>query len=98
MDRSHFKELGTLVSEITWNLRRILELDKVIEKYNICFEQEGIDFVDTYSSVTKWAPIRVLITIDAINNLMIIKMNVKTIFLSGDIEERIYLDQSQRIC
>ena len=56
-------------------------------------QKEDIDFFDTFSPFTKVTSIRLLIAIVAIHNLMIHKIDVKTTFLNGDLEEEIYMDQ-----
>lgn len=58
-------------------------------------QKEGLDFIDTYSPVTRIASIRLLIALAAIYNLEIHQMNVKTAFLNGDLEEEIYVDQPE---
>ena len=46
-----------------------------------------------FSPVTRMTSIRLLIAIVAIFDLRIHQMDVKTIFLNGDIEEKTYMDQ-----
>lgn len=58
-------------------------------------QKEGLDFIDTYSPVTRIASIRLLIALAAIYNLEIHQMNVKTTFLNGDLEEEIFVDQPE---
>ena len=52
-------------------------------------------FFDTFSPVTKVSSIRLLIAIAAIHNLMTHQVDVKTVFLNGDLEEEIYMNQPQ---
>ena len=56
-------------------------------------QQEGLDYFDTYSPITKITSIRKLIAIAAVYKLEIHQMDVKTAFLNGDLEEEIYLEQ-----
>ncbi|GKB53652.1 retrovirus-related pol polyprotein from transposon TNT 1-94, partial [Tanacetum coccineum] len=56
-------------------------------------QKEGQDFFDTYSPVTRITSIRTLIAIAAIHNLIIHQMDVKTIFLNGELNEEIYMQQ-----
>ena len=50
-----------------------------------------IDYFDTYSPVIKITTIRALIALVVIYNLPIHQMDVKTVFLNGDLEEKIYM-------
>nr|GEV54457.1 zinc finger, CCHC-type [Tanacetum cinerariifolium] len=55
--------------------------------------KEGIDYFDTYTSVARIATIRLLLALAPIHNLVIHQMDVKTIFLNGDMEEEVYMKQ-----
>ncbi|TYJ96798.1 putative ubiquitin carrier protein [Cucumis melo var. makuwa] len=84
-----------------WFLRKKLKLDGLVDKYKARLvakgfrQRENIDFFDTFFSVTRSTSIRVLISIAALNNLLIHQMNVKTAFLNGDLEEEIYMEQPE---
>jgi len=56
-------------------------------------QKKGIDYFDTYYPVTKISTIRYLISLSAIQDLIIHQMDVKTTFLNGDLEEEIYMKQ-----
>ena len=58
-------------------------------------QKEGLDYFDTYSPVTRITSIRMLIAIAALHNLEMHQMNVKTVFLNGELNEEIYMDQSE---
>jgi len=59
-----------------------------------CYTQkEGEDFFDTYSPVARLTTIRVLL-LAASYGLLIHQMDIKTTFLNGELEEEIYMDQS----
>ncbi|KAA0046026.1 putative Polyprotein [Cucumis melo var. makuwa] len=82
-----------------WVLRKKLKPDGSVDKYKARLvakgfrQRENIDFFDTFSPVTRITSIRVLISIDALNNLLIHQMDVKTAFLNCDLEEEIYMEQ-----
>ncbi|CAJ2638269.1 unnamed protein product [Trifolium pratense] len=84
-----------------WILKKKLKSDGSIEKYKARLvakgfrQRENIDFFDTFSPVTRITSIRVLISIAAIFNLTLHKMDVKTAFLNGDLEEEIYMEQPE---
>ena len=73
--------------------------DGTIDKYKArravkSFRQkEGLDYFDTYSPVTKITSIRMLIALAAVYGLEIHQMDVKTVFLNGELEEEIYIEQ-----
>ena len=54
---------------------------------------EGIDFGEIFSLVEKLTSIRFLLSIAASFDLEVEKMDVKTTFLHGDLEEEIYMKQ-----
>nr|GEX40687.1 hypothetical protein [Tanacetum cinerariifolium] len=54
---------------------------------------EGIDFFDTYAPVARISTIRLLLALAAIHDLVIHQMDVKTAFLNGDLDEKIYMKQ-----
>ena len=54
---------------------------------------EGIDFGDIFSFVEKLASIRFLLSLDATFDLRVEKMDVKTTFPHGDLDEEIYIQQ-----
>ena len=56
-------------------------------------QKEGLDYFDTYSSVTRINSIRMVLTIVALRNLEVHQMDVKTAFLNGDLDEEIYMKQ-----
>ncbi|KAA0048415.1 putative Polyprotein [Cucumis melo var. makuwa] len=84
-----------------WVLRKKLKPDGSVDKYKARLVAKGfrhrknINFFDTFSPVTRITSIRVLISITALNNLLIHQMDVKTAFLNGDLEEEIYMEQPE---
>ena len=53
-------------------------------------------YFDTYSSVLRISSIQTLIVIVAINKLEIYQMDVKITFLNGDLDEKVYMEESER--
>ena len=70
-----------------------------IEKYKArlvakgCSQKQNIDYFDTFSLVTRISSIHILIVLASIHKLFIHSMDVKTVFLNGDLEEEIYMLQ-----
>lgn len=82
-----------------WIFKRKLKVDGTIDKYKDRLvakdyrQKEGQDFFDTYSPMTRITSISMLIVIAVLNNLEIHQMNIKTTFLNGDLEEKVYTKQ-----
>jgi hypothetical protein len=55
----------------------------------------GIDYLDTYTPVVKLVSIRILLVIAAIHGLEIHQMDVMIVFLVGELEEEIYMEQPE---
>ncbi|GJW52443.1 zinc finger, CCHC-type containing protein [Tanacetum coccineum] len=58
-------------------------------------QKEGINYFDTYALVARITTIRLLFALAAFHNLVIHQMDVKTTFLNGDLEEEVYMKQSE---
>ena len=58
-------------------------------------QKEGIDYDETFSPVAMLKTIRILLSIAAALNYEIWQMDVKTIFLNGNLDERIYMQQPE---
>jgi hypothetical protein len=56
-------------------------------------QKEGKDFFDTYSLVPRLTIIHVLLSLAASHDLLVHQMDVKTIFVNGELEEEIYMTQ-----
>ena len=92
---------GNKPLQCKWIFKRKMKADGAIDKYKAKLvvkgykQQEGLDYFDTYSLVTRITSIRMLITIATVYKLEIHQMDVKTAFLNGDLEEEIYLEQPE---
>ncbi|KAL0550095.1 hypothetical protein IC582_014593 [Cucumis melo] len=90
-----------------------MKTDGSIDKYKARLvvkgykQQEGLDYFDTYSPVTRITSIRMLIAISALHGFEIHQMDVKTTFLNGELDEEIYMqqpkgfvspDQEKKVC
>jgi hypothetical protein len=79
-----------------WIFKKKLRHNGTIEKYQARFvanrfTQKGEDFFDTYSPVAQITTIRVLLAFAASHGLHIHQIDVKTTFLSGELDEEIYI-------
>jgi hypothetical protein len=83
-----------------WVFKKKLRPDGTIDKYKSRLvakgytQKEGEDFFDTYSHVARLTTIHVLFSLAASHGLLIHQMDVKTIFLNGELEEKIYMAQA----
>jgi hypothetical protein len=75
--------------------------DGSIEKFKVRFvargfsQKEGVDYEETFSPVTRYASIQVVISIASVMRWRIHQMDVKTTFLNGIIEEEVYIEKPQ---
>ena len=58
-------------------------------------QRKFIDYAKIFSSVVKLTIIRILLSIVALENLHLEKMDVKTVFLHGDLYKEIYMQQPE---
>ena len=79
--------------------KRKMDSDGSIEKYKAWLVAKGyshatrIDYSEFFSLVAKMASIQFLLSIAASYGLEVEKMDVKTTFLHGDLEEQIHMTQ-----
>jgi hypothetical protein len=79
--------------------KKKLKPDGTIDKYKARLvaksytQKEGKYYFDTYSPVARMTTIRVLLSLAASYGLLVHQMDVKTTFLNGELDEKIYTDQ-----
>ncbi|GJW59004.1 zinc finger, CCHC-type containing protein [Tanacetum coccineum] len=96
-------EMLLFEKKLQMDLQREIKIDGTIDKFKArlvirCFRQkERIDYFDTHAPVARImiTTIRLLLTLAAIHNLVIHQMDVKTAFLNGDLEEKVYMKQPE---
>jgi hypothetical protein len=54
---------------------------------------EGIDFKENFSSVARMEAIKLILAYACTKNIKVYRMDVKSFFLNGDLEEEIYNEQ-----
>jgi hypothetical protein len=76
-----------------WVFKKKLRPNGTIDKYKARLvakgytQKEGEDFFDTYSPIARLITIHVLLSLAASHGLLVHQMEVKTIFLNGELEE-----------
>ena len=76
-------------------------VDGIIDKYKSRFiagylsQKEGIEYEETFSPSARYTTIRSLVSLAAIMGWNIHKMDVKTTFLNGTIDEEVYIKQPE---
>ena len=82
-----------------WIFKEKLKPDGSIDNYKVRLVAKGynqkkdINYFDTFARVTRISSIRVLIALASIHKLFVHQMDVKTAFLNGELEEKIYMNQ-----
>ena len=72
--------------------------DGSVEKYKARFvekgyaQKEGIDYEETFAPVARYTSIRIVVSLAAQMGWEIHQMDVKTMFLNGEIEEEVYIE------
>ena len=82
-----------------WVLKAKHIVDGIIEKYKVRpiakgAQQKGINYEETFSLVVRFASSLWILVIIASIDFELHQINVKTRFLNGDMEEKIYMQQS----
>ncbi|GJV48539.1 retrovirus-related pol polyprotein from transposon TNT 1-94 [Tanacetum coccineum] len=57
-------------------------------------QEEGIDFEESFAPVARLEAIRIFLAFAAYMNMVVYQMDVKTVFLNGNLREEVYVSQS----
>ena len=81
-----------------WDFKKKMKTDGTIDKYKAKLiikgykQQKGVEYFDSYSPVSRITSIIMMLAIASMRNLAVHQMDVKTIFINGDLEEEIYME------
>jgi hypothetical protein len=84
-----------------WVFKKKMNATGQVEKFKALLvvtgysQVEGVDFGEVFSPITKLTSIRVLMSLASTFDLEIEKMDMKTTFLHGDLEDEIYMKQPE---
>jgi len=73
--------------------------DRSFDKFKARFvakgstQVEGVGYEETFSPVVRLSSVRLLLALVARLNLELFQMNVKTVFLNGNLDVEIHMDQ-----
>ena len=82
-----------------WVFKKKLNAAGEVKKYKAQLvakgysQAEGIDYGDIFSPVAKLTSVRFLLSLAATFDLEVVQMDVKMLFLHGDLDEEIYMKQ-----
>ncbi|GJU41993.1 retrotransposon protein, putative, unclassified [Tanacetum coccineum] len=57
------------------------------------YQEEGIDFEESFAPVVRLEAIRIFLAFSALMNMVVYQMDVKTAFLNGNLQEQVYVSQ-----
>ncbi|GJU84542.1 putative RNA-directed DNA polymerase [Tanacetum coccineum] len=85
-------EMKSLYENNTFELTKLPKGKRALKKNG---QKKGIDFDEIFSPVVKMESIRVVLSLAASLDLEVEQMDVKTVFLHGDLDREIYKEQPE---
>ncbi|KAI5116144.1 hypothetical protein M0805_003231 [Coniferiporia weirii] len=91
------EEIQVLIQNGTWTVEQLPE-DGSIDRYKVrlvakgFLQRLGMDFDQTFSPTAKWAALRTILALAALEDLCLFSVNISNAFLNGDMEHEVYMD------
>lgn len=58
-------------------------------------QRPGLEFSQVFSPTAKWAAIRAILAIAALEDLELLSVDISNTFLNGELEHDVYMDQPE---
>jgi hypothetical protein len=92
---------GKLVVTSKWLYKIKHAADGSVEKFKARFvahgfsQKEGIDYDEIFAPIARYTSIRIIISLAAVFGWKLYQMDVKTVFLNGEAEQEVYIEQPE---
>jgi len=107
--KNHTWTLATLSSSATmigckWVFKNKFNTDKSFQRHKVRLVAKGViqtkcfDCYETFSPLVKSTTIRVILTFFVLSRWPIRQIDIDNVFLKGDLEEKIYMQQPRLSC